>query len=99
MDIDVDPTEKKIKKLADESNKPTLAMLGGSVLPFPQRTKELALLLQEHRAKCCYDAAHVAGLVAGHQLQDPMHEGVDAMTCSTHKTLPGPQGGLILSHA
>jgi len=27
-----------------------------------------------------------------------MHEGVDAMTCSTHKTLPGPQGGLILSH-
>jgi len=98
MNIDVDATEKKIKKLAAEGKKPTLAMLGGSVLPFPHPVKELSPIFQEHGAKCCYDAAHVAGLVAGHQFQDPMHEGVDAMTCSTHKTLPGPQGGLILSH-
>src|SRR6267143_1136103 len=98
MNIDVDATEKKVKRLAAEGKKPTLAMLGGSVLPFPHPVKELAPILLEHGTKSCYDAAHVAGLVAGGQFQDPMHEGVDAMTCSTHKTLPGPQGGLILSH-
>src|SRR5205807_1603684 len=92
MNIDTDATEKKIKKLAAEGKKPTLAMLGGSVLPFPHPIKELAPILQEHGTKSCYDAAHVAGLVAGHQFQDPMHEGAEAMTCSTHKTLPGPQG-------
>ena len=43
-----------------------------------------------------YDAAHVAGLIAGGQFQDPLREGVDTMTMSTHKTLFGPQGGLVL---
>src|SRR6266571_2587932 len=98
MNIDIDATEKKIKKLRAEGKTPTLAMFGGSVLPFPHPIKELTPILQEHGAKSCFDAAHVAGLVAGGEFQDPMHEGVDAMTCSTHKTLPGPQGGLILSH-
>src|SRR5881296_4484035 len=98
MNIDIDAAEKKIRKLAAEGRKPSLAMFGGSVLPFPHPVKELAPILQEHGTKSCFDAAHVAGLVAGGQFQDPMHEGVDAMTCSTHKTLPGPQGGLILSH-
>src|SRR6266566_1508697 len=37
------------------------------------------------------------GGTAGAVIQDPLHEGADAMTASTHKTLPGPQGGLILS--
>jgi len=97
MNIDIDATEKKIQKLAEERKKPILAMLGGSVLPFPHPVKQLADTFQEHETKICFDAAHVAGLVAGAQFQDPMHEGADAMTASTHKTLPRPQGGLILS--
>jgi len=44
-----------------------------------------------------YDAAHVLGLIAGKQFQDPLREGADVMSGSTHKTLPGPQGGLIVS--
>jgi len=99
MNIDVDATEKKVKKLVSEGKKPTLAMLGGSVLPFPHPAKELAAVFHDHGAKVCFDAAHVAGLVAGGQFQDPMHEDADAMTASSHKTLPGPQGGLILSKA
>lgn len=99
MNIDVDATEKKVKKLVSEGKKPTLAMLGGSVLPFPHPVKELAAVFHDHDAKVCFDAAHVAGLVAGGQFQDPMHEDADAMTASSHKTLPGPQGGLILSKA
>ena len=97
MNIDIDATEKKIQKLSEEGKKPTLAMLGGSVLPFPHPVKQLADTFQENETRICFDAAHVAGLVAGSQFQDPLHEGADAMTASTHKTLPGPQGGLILS--
>ncbi|HYY91785.1 MAG TPA: serine hydroxymethyltransferase [Candidatus Dormibacteraeota bacterium] len=97
MNIDIDATEKKVRKLTEEGKKPALAMFGGSVLPFPQPLQELAPVLQQEGAKVCFDAAHVAGLVAGGQFQDPLHEGADAMTCSTHKTLPGPQGGMILS--
>ena len=37
------------------------------------------------------------GLIAGGKFQDPLKEGVDTMTMSTHKTLFGPQGGLILA--
>jgi glycine hydroxymethyltransferase len=44
-----------------------------------------------------YDAAHVLGLIGGKQFQDPLKEGADVMSGSTHKTLPGPQGGMILS--
>ena len=97
MNIDIDATEKKIQKLADDGKKPSLAMFGGSVLPFPQPVKELSLSFQDQGGKVCFDAAHVAGLVACGQFQDPLHEGADAMTASTHKTLPGPQGGMILS--
>jgi len=97
MDIDVDLTRKRVEKLSSEGKKPCLAMFGGSVLLFPQPVKELAPVFQEQSGKVCFDAAHVAGLVAGGQFQDPIHEGADAMTCSTHKTLPGPQGGLIIA--
>ncbi len=99
MNIDVDATEKKVKRLVAEGKKPTLAMFGGSVLPFPHPVRELTAVYHENGARTCFDAAHVAGLVAGGQFQDPMHEGADAMTASSHKTLPGPQGGLILSKA
>jgi len=97
MNIDVDATAKKVKKLVSDGKKMSLGMFGGSVLPFPQPVKELSEVFHDNNASVCYDAAHVAGLVAGGQFQDPMHEGADAMTASTHKTLPGPQGGLIIS--
>jgi glycine hydroxymethyltransferase len=99
MNIDVDATEKKIQKLADDGKRPVLGMFGGSVLPFPHPVKDLVGAFQEHGGKVCFDAAHVAGLVAGGEFQDPMHEGADAMMASTHKTLPGPQGGIIVSKA
>jgi glycine hydroxymethyltransferase len=38
------------------------------------------------------------GLIAGGQFQQPLKEGADLMMGSTHKTFPGPQGGIILSH-
>jgi len=46
-----------------------------------------------------YDGAHVLGLIAGGQFQDPLNEGADIMTGSSHKTFPGPQGGFLLSNS
>lgn len=98
MNIDIDKTKQKIEKmLKEEKNPPKLAMFGGSLFLFPQPISQLADTLRSAGAKIAYDAAHVAGLIAGGQFQDPLREGADAVSLSTHKTLFGPQGGAVLS--
>jgi len=97
MAIDVDKTKQKIKDLKQANRLPKMAMFGGSLFLFPHPVKELSDFLKEYNIHVNYDAAHVAGLIAGNQFQDPLREGADTMTMSTHKTLFGPQGGLVLS--
>ncbi|RLF39516.1 MAG: serine hydroxymethyltransferase [Thermoplasmata archaeon] len=92
MNIDIDGAVKLIREA-----KPKLALNGRSVFLFPSPIKELAEAAHEVGAYLVYDAAHVLGLIAGKQFQDPLREGADVMTGSTHKTLPGPQGGVVLS--
>ena len=98
MNIDVDKAKAKIEKMAKEESKPPkLGMFGGSLFLFPQPIKELAESLHNVGATVAYDAAHVAGLIAGGIFQDPLREGADIVCLSTHKTLFGPQGGAVLS--
>ncbi len=98
MNIDVDKSKQRITKMIEEENdKPNMAMFGGSLFLFPHPMKELKDFLLDHDIFICYDSAHVSGLIAGKQFQDPLREGAQTMTLSTHKTLPGPQGGMILS--
>jgi glycine hydroxymethyltransferase len=97
LNIDVDETKSKVEKMVKEGKTPKLIMFGASVFPFPHPVKELSDFFHEMGTIVCYDAAHVAGLIAGEQFQDPLREGADVMTLSTHKTLPGPQGGMVLS--
>ncbi len=92
MNIDVDGAVKLIKKV-----KPKLALNGRSVFLFPSPIKEIAEAAHDVDAYLIYDAAHVLGLIAGKQFQDPLREGADVVSGSTHKTLPGPQGGMIIS--
>jgi len=91
MNIDVDAAEKRIREV-----KPKLVLFGGSVFLFPHPVKELSGVIKEVGARVTYDAAHVIGLIGGGQFQDPLREGAEVVTCSTHKTLPGPQHGMIL---
>jgi len=93
MNIDIDAAVKLIRKI-----KPVLALNGQSVFLFPTPLQELADAAHEVGAYLVYDAAHVLGLIAGKQFQDPLREGADVMSGSTHKTLPGPQGGMIVSN-
>jgi len=96
MTLDVGKTKAKVEDLKSQGRLPKIAMFGGSVFLFPHPVKELADFLKGHDMHINYDAAHVAGLIAGGKFQDPLREGTDTMTMSTHKTLFGPQGGLVL---
>ena len=92
MEPDIDASLKIIRE-----TKPSLALFGQSVFLFPTPLKELSDAAHEVGAKVMYDGAHVLGLIAGGQFQDPLREGADVMTGSSHKTFPGPQGGFVLS--
>ena len=97
MTIDVDATKKKVDEMIANSKKPAIAMFGGSLFLFPHPVKELAGFMHDNNIYVNYDGAHVAGLIAGGEFQDPIGEGSDSMTMSSHKTLWGPQGGIIVS--
>jgi len=97
MNIDVDRAKEKLQRLVKGGRSPKLVMFGASVFPFPHPVKELADTFHEVGAIVGYDAAHVAGLIAGGCFQDPLREGADVMSLSTHKTFFGPQHGAIIS--
>ncbi|MBS7649425.1 serine hydroxymethyltransferase [Candidatus Bathyarchaeota archaeon] len=92
MNIDPDESAQIIR-----AAKPGIVTFGGSLFLFPHPVKELRDVAHEVGAYVVYDAAHVLGLIAGGMFQDPLREGADFMTSSTHKTFPGPQGGVILA--
>ncbi|MFX0113246.1 MAG: serine hydroxymethyltransferase [Candidatus Hodarchaeota archaeon] len=92
LNIDVDKAEKAIRE-----KKPKLIQFGASVFLFPHPVEELSPVAKEVGAHVNYDAAHVAGLIAGKCFQDPIREGVDTVTFSTHKTFFGPQHGCVLA--
>jgi glycine hydroxymethyltransferase len=90
--VDVDGAAKVIRE-----KKPKIVLLGMSVFPFPAPVKELAPVAREVGARLWFDGAHVLGLIGGNRFQQPLQEGADLLTGSTHKTLPGPQRGVLLS--
>jgi glycine hydroxymethyltransferase len=92
MEPDVDGSLKLIRTI-----KPKLAWFGQSMFLFPTPMKELAAAAHEVGSTVVYDGAHVLGLIGGGQFQDPLREGADVLTGSSHKTFPGPQGGFVLS--
>jgi len=91
MNIDADLMVQKIFDV-----KPKVIMFGGSLFLFPHPVREARKAADEVGTRIIYDAAHVLGLIAGKQFQDPLREGADIVTCPTHKSFPGPQGALIL---
>ena len=91
MNVDVD---KAIKMINEDEFK--FIVLGGSVYLFPHPVKEISQAAKERGIKIVYDAAHVFGLIVGGKWRNPLKEGADVMTASTHKTYPGPQGGIII---
>ncbi|MCX8204607.1 MAG: serine hydroxymethyltransferase [Candidatus Nezhaarchaeota archaeon] len=93
MTIDLDALARLI-----EDASPRIVTLGGSLILFPHPVREVKKLAEPHGCLVHYDAAHVLGLMIGGVFQDPLAEGADVVSGSTHKTFPGPQGGILLSN-
>jgi len=92
MTIDVGRTREILRAV-----RPKVCLFGLSLFLFPMPIEELRPTLDEIGARGWYDAAHVLGLIGGGEFQDPLHEGCTVMSASTHKTLPGPQHGIVLA--
>jgi len=92
MNIDVRKAEELIRK-----KKPRILVFGASFFLFPHPVGELAEVAHEVGAHVCYDGSHVLGLIAGTQFQNPLRDGASLLFGSTHKSLFGPQGGIILA--
>lgn len=93
FNIDVERSIEVIRE-----TKPGIVTFGGSLFLFPHPIKQLKAVCDEVGAYVVYDASHVLGLIAGGVFQDPLREGADFISSSTHKTFPGPQGGVILGN-
>jgi aminomethyltransferase len=96
--IDVDATKELILR-----TRPELLVFGRSVIIHTEPVREIAAMIHAEfgadnpeRPLIMYDGAHVLGLL-GPYFQDPLAEGADVVTGSTHKTFFGPQRGVILS--
>ncbi|MEX2515269.1 MAG: serine hydroxymethyltransferase [Candidatus Paceibacterota bacterium] len=76
---------------------PKMVLAGFSAYPRELDYEKFVEIAREVGAVAVMDAAHIAGLIAGGALANPLAAGFDVMTCTTHKTLRGPRGGLILS--
>ncbi|MCI4346780.1 MAG: serine hydroxymethyltransferase [Thermoplasmata archaeon] len=92
------PTEPLDAEMVREEirrERPAAVLLGQSFVLFPYPLKEIAEEAHAQDALVLYDASHVLGLIAGGEFQDPLVEGADVVFGSTHKSFPGPQGGLL----
>lgn len=79
-----------------KDRKPKVTFFGASFITFPHQTRALSDLSPSGTS--VYDGSHVLGLIAGGEFQDPLREGCSLLVGSTHKSIPGPQGGIILSN-
>ena len=84
----------EIRKLAIE-HKPKMILTGASAYPRKIDFKKFREIADEVGAKLFVDMAHIAGLIAAEQHQNPIPY-ADIVTTTTHKTLRGPRGGMIL---
>lgn len=76
--------------------KPKVIMAGFSAYPRELDYAKFVEIAKEVGAITVMDAAHIAGLIAGGALANPFDHGFDIITTTTHKTLRGPRGGMIL---
>ena len=86
----------EMRALARE-HKPKIVLAGYSAYPRELDYAIMADIAHEVGAYAVMDIAHIAGLIAAHVVQNPFDYGFDIMTTTTHKTLRGPRGGMILT--
>ena len=91
-EIDYDEMREVAKR-----EKPKIVLAGFSAYPRELDYAKFVDIAREVGAYSVMDVAHIAGLIAGKAVKSPFEFGFDVMTSTTHKTLRGPRGGLILT--
>lgn len=80
-----------------KEHKPKILLAGYSAYPRELDYQKFVDIAREVGAIPVMDVAHIAGLIAGKAVKNPFDYGFDIMTTTTHKTLRGPRGGMILT--
>ncbi len=80
-----------------KKEKPKIVLAGYSAYPRELNYAKFVDIAREVGAYAVMDIAHIAGLIAGKAMKNPFDFGFDVMTTTTHKTLRGPRGGMILT--
>jgi glycine hydroxymethyltransferase len=88
----------QVRDLALE-HRPKMIVAGATAYPRIIDSVPFRQIADEVGALFLFDAAHIAGLIAGGQHPNPLEAGADIMTFTTHKTLRGPRGGCIVARA
>ncbi len=91
---EIDYDEMRAVALAE---KPKIILAGYSAYPRELDYAKFVEIAHEVGAVAVMDVAHIAGLIAGKSVKNPFDYGFDVMTTTTHKTLRGPRGGMILT--
>ncbi|MDE1919600.1 MAG: serine hydroxymethyltransferase [Patescibacteria group bacterium] len=91
-EIDYDDMRRVAKEV-----KPKIVLAGFSAYPRELDYAKFVDIAREVDAVSVMDIAHIAGLIAGKAAKNPFDFGFDVMTTTTHKTLRGPRGGMILT--
>lgn len=91
-EIDYDDMRRIAKEI-----RPKIVLAGFSAYPRELDYVKFADIAREVGAVAVMDIAHIAGLIAGKSAKNPFDYGFDVMTTTTHKTLRGPRGGMILT--
>jgi len=90
-EIDYDEMREVAKK-----EKPKIVLAGFSAYSRELDYAQFVSIAREVGAYAVMDIAHIAGLIAGKAIKNPFDFGFDVMTTTTHKTLRGPRGGMVL---
>ncbi len=80
-----------------KKEKPKMILAGFSAYPRELNYAKMKAIADEVGAITVADMAHIAGLIAGKALRNPFDDGFDVITTTTHKTLRGPRGGMIMT--
>lgn len=95
-DVDTGEIDYEELRAVALKHKPKIILAGFSAYSRELDYKKFVEIAKEVGAYTVADMAHIAGLIAGGVAKNPFDAGFDVITTTTHKTLRGPRGGMIL---
>ncbi|MEO6109726.1 MAG: serine hydroxymethyltransferase [Candidatus Saccharimonadales bacterium] len=96
-DVETGEIDYELLRTLALEHKPKIILAGFSAYPRELDYDKFAAIGNEVGALLMADMAHIAGLIAGGVAENPLDHGFHVMTTTTHKTLRGPRGGMILT--